>query len=48
MKIIKNHYMQQMVTSSSIEPAFIKLVCGGVLAMTFPVEDKFNAWVKQT
>jgi hypothetical protein len=37
-----------METSSSIEPAFVELVGSGVFAVTSPVKDELNAWIKQT
>jgi hypothetical protein len=50
MKVIENHYTLQMEANSSIEPTFIQLVCGRVVITTLarPVDDKFDAWVKQT
>jgi hypothetical protein len=48
MKIFDNHYLQQMETSSSIKPFFIKLVRGGVVTATIPVDDELDARIEQT
>jgi hypothetical protein len=40
--------MLQMITNSSIEPAFIELVGGRVFPATRSVEDELDAWIKKT
>lgn len=47
MEITKDHYIQQLESSSSIEPVVIKLVRGRMIKVTYSTESELDTWVKQ-